>query len=131
MQKHITCFLVDDDIDDIEIFNIALQELDDDIEFFSANNGTEALKMLDKNPTFIPDFIFLDLNMPLMSGKQCLTEIKKVQRLKDVPVVIYSTSSSERDIEETKRLGAAHFLTKPSSITALSESLIRLFKSKE
>lgn len=120
--------MIDDDIDDIEIFNIAITELEADIKCLTATDGTGALKILE-DETFIPDYIFLDLNMPRMNGKQCLIEIKKMPRLSQVPVIIYSTSSSKRDIDETKKLGATFFLTKPSTISGLTEILKDVFQN--
>lgn len=125
-RKGKVCLLIDDDIDDIEIFGIAIDELGKDIKCFTAIDGAEALKMLG-NENFVPDYIFLDLNMPRMNGKQCLIEIKKIPRLAQVPVIMYSTSSSQRDVDETKKLGATFFLTKPSTISSLTEILGDVF----
>lgn len=116
------CLLVDDDDDDREIFCMALSETDPTIRCLIAHDGIEAMKML-SDPTFIPDYIFLDLNMPLMTGKECLQEIRKLPRLSDVPVIIYSTSASERDIQDTMKLGASTFITKPPQIAALAGKL--------
>ena len=61
-----------------------------------------------------PDFIFLDINLPKMDGFECLEEIKKDAGLKDIPVIIYTTSKSKKDYEKSQLLGAAGFLSKPS-----------------
>ena len=126
----ITCFLVDDDIDDIEIFAIAIEQLGGDITCISVMNGDEAVRQLNSNPLLQPDFIFLDMNMPRMNGKQCLVAIKKIERFAQTPVIMYSTSAEPRDIEETKRLGAMHFLTKPVTIDALTKELSLLLLPK-
>src|SRR5690348_12426970 len=97
----LTCLLIDDDPDDREIFGIALEEVDKVCRYITTENGIEALELLEDS-TSIPDFIFLDLNMPLMDGKECLREIKKIPHLNRVPVIIYSTSSYEKDVEDTK-----------------------------
>jgi CheY-like chemotaxis protein len=112
----VTCFIIDDDTDDQEIFAIAVGEIDSGIKCISAFDGVEALEKL-KN--FTPDFIFLDLNMPRMGGKEALREIRKIPALLHVPVIAYSTSSEVRDIEDMKKLGANHFITKPPDITSL------------
>ena len=65
-----------------------------------------------------------------MSGKQFLQKIKKIPRLNHIPVVIYTTSSREKDIEETKQLGATHYLTKPSRIDTLTKILSALFQKQ-
>ncbi len=123
-----TCFLIDDDTDEREIFELALGEVDKSIQLFFANNSTEALSKLTNDKGFIPHYIFLDLNMPVMNGKQVLTEIKKLPHLINTPIVIYSTSADDKDILETKQLGAADYVIKPSAISSLTKILTRFFK---
>ena len=124
-----TCLLVDDDEDDAEIFSIALNEANPAIQCLTASDGLEALQMLG-DPAFIPDYIFLDLNMPLMTGKECLVEIRKRPHLLNTPVIIFSTSASQRDISETQNLGASCFITKPPLISILTERLLEIFESE-
>ena len=126
----LTCFLIDDDPDDQEIFAMTLQEVNQSFLCVTANNGIQALEKLSAQVSFVPDFIFLDLNMPLMSGKDCLVEIKKAAHLKQVPVIIYSTSSHQKDVDDVKKIGAAHFLIKPSNINVLAKILSRLFEKE-
>lgn len=122
------CFLIDDDEDDREIFSIALSETDHCNTCVTASNGEDALRILNTEPDFTPDYIFLDLNMPLMNGKTCLKELRKIDRLKDVPIIIFTTSSYARDIEDTLNLGASHYLVKPSSISSLTKILLSFFE---
>lgn len=128
MAQTTTCFLVDDDIDDQEIFALALQRVDTSIACIFANDGLDALKKLHQDETFIPHYIFIDLNMPRMNGRQCLIEIKKINRLDNVPVIIYSTSSEPADILETKALGATDYVAKPPSISMLTKTLTQIFR---
>jgi CheY-like chemotaxis protein len=121
-----TCLLVDDDEDDKEIFCLALAKVDPAIECTTASDGLEALSIL-KNRSFVPSYIFLDLNMPRMDGKECLKEIRKQSHLQDIPVIIFSTSSAEKDIEETKKLGASSFITKPPLVATLAKKLSDVF----
>ncbi|MFN8344611.1 MAG: response regulator [Spirosomataceae bacterium] len=123
----LTCLLIDDDPDDQEIFLLALQDIKPSVKCRVVNDGFQALDLLQQNQSFVPDYIFIDLNMPRMNGKQCIRELKKIARLEQVPLIIYTTSSSEMDAEETRRLGAAHFMTKPTSIYTLTETLAELF----
>jgi CheY-like chemotaxis protein len=116
-------FLVDDDLDDHEIFKSALAKVDEDLELITATNGYEALEMLG-TANKLPDYIFVDLNMPRMGGFQFLIEIKKTDKLKNIPVIIYTTSSNPIDIARTKELGAISFITKPSLFSELC-SLLR------
>lgn len=126
VKKIETILLIDDDKDDQEIFTIAVQRLNRGITCYTADDGDEGLKQLN-NMLLAPDIIFLDLNMPRVDGRQFLQEIKKQESLKYIPVIIYSTSSLQRDIDETRKLGAAGFLTKPYSLTELCEALTKLF----
>jgi CheY-like chemotaxis protein len=123
MNKTRTFFIVDDDIDDQELFMEAVGEVDSSIKCVASSDCDEALEMLKSGRLPKPDIIFLDLNMPRVNGKQCLGELKKVANLRDIPVIIYSTSSEKRDIEETSRLGAAHFLTKPNKFDDLCRAI--------
>ena len=122
-----TCLLIDDDMDDQEIFVLALEKVDKEYQCIIANNGHEGLKYLNNKSNPLPSFIFLDLNMPLMNGKECLVEIKKHTYLKHIPVIIYTTSSLQDDIIQTRKLGASDFITKPSSIPELSVRLAKAF----
>jgi DNA-binding response OmpR family regulator len=125
-----TCLLIDDDSDDREIFALALEDAGLSCNYITAKNGVDALTMFNSDPALIPDFTFLDLNMPLLNGKRCLQEIKKISRLHSMPVIMYTTSSHNRDVEETRQLGASHYLVKPSSIHHLSDMLRRIFEKK-
>lgn len=126
MSANKTCFLVDDDEEDQEIFLIALKHVNESVRCFIAGNGVEAIKMLITTDQVI-DIIFLDLNMPLMNGKQFLRERKKYSSLERIPVIIYSTSSELADKEETISLGAQDFITKPTYITDLVSVLSKYF----
>ena len=95
--------------------NYDRKEVDKTIDCIGMANGKDALLYLKNEANEIPKYIFLDLRMPGLSGQQCLEEIKKVSRLSNVPVIVYTTS---RDINESttlKKLGAAHFMSKPTS----------------
>ena len=69
--------------------------------------------------------------MPYMSGIECLQAIKKIPSLLDVPIIMYTTSSHNKDIDETRALGAAHYLIKPPSLATLTELLSGIFNKKE
>ncbi len=125
-----TCFIIDDDSDDQEIFASAIKKIKKTYRCITANNCSDALKKLKNDESFTPDYIFLDLNMPRLSGKACLEEIKKIPRLKNVPIIIYTTSSYQKDIEETKKLGASHYLIKPSNTNYLTKILAGLFQNQ-
>lgn len=114
--KHI--FLVDDDLDDQELFLLALEKIDVSFSCTVASNGSEAYnKLLAKQVA--PKVIFLDLNMPLMNGKEFLTKIKSEERFSNIPVFVFTTSSNPRTRNEVKQLGARDLITKPNSFNEL------------
>jgi CheY-like chemotaxis protein len=117
--------IIDDDDDDQEIFISAVEKLSNGIQCIALCSAVEALEKLESEE-IKPDLIFLDLNMPLMSGQQFLVEIKKSAKLSKIPVIIFSTSSHPQTIALTKELGALDFITKPSKISGLIAILSRL-----
>lgn len=120
MQKMI--LMVDDDPDDVQFFCSALYETNKPYYCISVPDGEEALHFL--NNTFIcPDFIFIDLNMPGIDGKECLVEIKKRAQLKGIPVIIYSTTSQKQEIDDLYQLGADYFFTKPCNTALLTSTI--------
>jgi CheY-like chemotaxis protein len=126
MKNDATIFLIDDDSDDREIFALALEELFPSFTCVTAKNGVEALEKL-MSGDVKPDYIFLDLNMPRMNGRQCLAEIKKESALGKIPVIIYSTSSESAHKEQMISMGASAFVTKPPVIPELIASLKDVF----
>ena len=129
MQQKISFFLIDDDIDDREIFTLALKDIDSSIKCTTAKDGAEALDFIENNKNFIPNFIFLDLNMPRINGKECLVEMRKIVRLQNIPIYIYTTSSSDKDKLELLNMGATGFITKPYTIKKLVEILSQIIST--
>jgi CheY-like chemotaxis protein len=123
MKRNSIYLIIDDDADDIDFFCEAIHEIDAGAVCHTARNGEEGLRLLRERPDARPDYIFMDLNMPRMDGKTCLAELKRDNGLKDIPVVIYTTSAHPRDREETLGLGADHFLTKPTSFKQLCRDI--------
>lgn len=121
--------LVDDDMDDQELFGEAMGIVDSSAICHFASDGEEGLNMLAEG-TLHCDLIFLDLNMPKMNGKQFLAEVKQNAALRKIPVVIFTTSLREKDGAETANMGAAHFLTKPSSFGELCKQLEEILAMK-
>lgn len=123
MSHYHTILLVDDDIEDQEIFLEALKEVDPLIQCSFANDGEEALKLLDGDALVKPDLVFIDMNMPKLNGKQVLSELKKSISLKDIPVVMYSTFFGPRDIDEISSLGGVHCMVKATRFDDLCSAL--------
>src|SRR6478752_1532881 len=101
--------LIDDDKDDQVNFCRCINEIDSAIECLIANNGMEAMLHLRTiNPK--PALIFLDLNMPLMNGYEYLENLREQEVYDHIPVIIFTTSQTEEDVERCRKLGAAKFL---------------------
>ena len=117
---------VDDDQEDREFFCAALREIDPSITCLVAGSGMEALSLLQSRKP-LPDYIFLDINMPMMDGKQCLRALKSIPEFASIPVIMYSTSTDTREIRECYDLGAEDFLIKPHSYEKLVNDLNSIF----
>jgi CheY-like chemotaxis protein len=115
-------FLIDDDEDDRELFLIALNASPVATRCLAFDDCSQALRELRASSVF-PDYIFLDLNMPGMDGRECLSELKKQASLRHIPVVIFTTSADSRDMAEARSLGAIDFITKPSKVSELTHIL--------
>ena len=123
MRKSNVIMIVDDDEDDREFFCEALDKIDVDLKCLHLENGEKALQYLQDDEKPMPDYIFLDLNMPRLNGKECLVAIKKIDHLKKVPVIIYSTSNHPTDKEQTLQLGAHGFIHKQTEFNSLCKEL--------
>jgi CheY-like chemotaxis protein len=117
----------EDDPEDVDVFRDAIKSLDETIGCIFAKDGREALEILE-NAVILPDYIFLDVNMPLLGGKECLTQIKNTKELKNIPVIIYTTSNRQNDIKDFKELGASDYIIKPNSFHQVLNSLSKALK---
>ncbi|MFZ6009259.1 MAG: response regulator [Bacteroidota bacterium] len=118
--------IIDDDVEDQEIFIDAVSRVDTGIQCRTFTNGEEALARFVSHADELPEIIFLDINMPRVNGKQILKAIKKEASLSHIPVIMYSTTLGQRDIDEVKKLGAAHYLFKPTRFDELCRSLANI-----
>ncbi len=116
--------LADDDSDDRDFFADALKEVLVDTELTTANDGAELMTVLQTVITPPPPHvIFLDLNMPRKNGFECLREIRQTPTLKNIPVVIFSTSVSPTAVDATYSLGANCYVCKPNSHKLLKKAI--------
>lgn len=119
--------LADDDIDDRFFFSKALKEIPLLTNLTVVHDGEELMNYLEKNTENLPDILFLDLSMPRKTGFECLYEIKDNEKLKDIPVVMFSTSFPSDNtyeqgmIETLKKIGAQDYIRKPGDFTLLKE----------
>ena len=106
--------LIDDDPEEFDIFCHTVMHLDRSIGCVQALNCKDGFQKLEGSKG-LPRYIFLDLNMPASHGKYCLEKLKKDPHYSSIPVFVYTTSNREADMEETKKLGAQMFITKPDT----------------
>jgi CheY-like chemotaxis protein len=119
--------LVDDDFDDCELFTEIVREIDSSNLVVSRHNGIEALKFLNDEVNPLPDMIFLDINMPKMNGKQLFAMLRKDEKVSHIPVIIYSTSIPEKEVDYFASHGVI-CLVKPSTYQALKEALVNIIQ---
>lgn len=125
-KKPITMLLAEDDYDDRYLISEALDESGVENQLYIVENGEDLLdylknrgKYVDKEEYPRPGLILLDLNMPLMDGREALAKIKDDPDLKRIPIVVLTTSQAEDDIQETYGLGITGFITKPMTFSGL------------
>src|ERR1035437_9311690 len=104
--KQLNILLADDDTDDCNFFKKALEELSLSTHLTTVHDGEELMSYLSENSEHLPHVLFLDINMPRKNGLECLAEIKQNEKLKDIPVVMFSTSNSWDKISELFKTGA-------------------------
>ena len=107
-------WLAEDDLDDAIIFSETLKEIRPESQLEVVENGEQLMEQLRANDT-LPNFIFLDLNMPRKNGLECLKEIKTSDELKLIKVIILTTSASRTEKQQCYDLGVEMFITKPTN----------------
>ncbi len=117
---------VDDDPDDRELIRSAIFNIDPEYIVAFSTNGREAMKfLLDSIETELPCLIILDINMPIMDGKQTILEIKKTPELSQIPIVVFSTSNHPSDERFCKQMGV-EMVTKPANLKQISQEAQKL-----
>jgi CheY-like chemotaxis protein len=125
--------LVEDDPDDIYLIGEAIDECQLEAKVFIVQDGEELMDFLNHRGKFTevenyphPNLILLDLNMPRKDGREALREIKADPTFRSIPVVILTTSTSGKDLENMYALGASGFVTKPTSFSGLRETIEKI-----
>jgi CheY-like chemotaxis protein len=116
---------IDDDPEDVDFFCEAMKVVDPSCTCLVARNGREGMQFLEK---ILPDFIFLDVNMPVMGGKETLAAIKKNSRFMAVPVCILSTSTNKSEMMTYHEMGAYKCFVKPNTFEDLCQMLKDFFQ---
>lgn len=125
MENSKVIFYVDDDVDDIGVFEETIKLINVDLQVTSFADTTGALEFLEDGE-LKPDIIFLDINMPKLSGREMLLLIRRMERFSTIPVVMFSTSIVDSVKKEFQQLGATAFLRKASTMSEMQESIYRL-----
>lgn len=128
MSMPIKLFLVDDDPDDQEIFTMAVTGTQIPVDLTYGNDGMDALEIFQNNPSFQPDFIFIDINMPRMNGIEFLRHLKQTTYAPESCIVMYSTSLDDSIIENARQLCAQQFVIKPPRLNQLIDELKRILQ---
>ncbi len=127
-KKNLHILLADDDLDDCDFFKDALNDIAIPPRLTTVNNGIELLNYLSRHTETYPDIIFLDLNMPKKSGIECIKEIKSVNKISHIPIVIYSTSYDREVVDQLFDMGAHHYIQKPGAFTNLKKVISKAIK---
>jgi CheY-like chemotaxis protein len=130
MKRSYTILYVDDDIDDVYLISEAFEKYTDHLTIVHADNGLQGLEVLEKMnaEAMLPCLIILDINMPIMNGKEMLKKLRERPQYRDLPVVLFSTSQSSSD-KQFAQTYEADFISKPMSYSEIN-SLVAQFVSK-
>lgn len=127
--SHRYIYLADDDEDDRSFFSEAIGELDPSVILKQASDGMELMQILHTLTDPLPEIIFLDINMPGISGFECLEEIRKLKgAIHEVRIIILSTSNDPENIDKALRLGASFYAVKPNNFNILKSFLADVLK---
>lgn len=118
--------LADDDVDDYTFFKEALKDFPLPTSLNWMQNGEDLMKYLTNQVNEIPDILFLDLNMSRKNGFECLSEIKLTERLKGLPIIIYSTSFHSVIANKLHKNGANYYISKPTEISELKRAVQKM-----
>ena len=122
--KQLYILLADDDTDDCLFFKEALEGMPVSTQFTAVHDGEQLMQLLTNKTIKLPDLLFLDLNMPRKNGFECLTEIKQHEKLKALPVVIFSTSFEQEVVNLLYNNGAHFFIRKPSEFVLFKKIIL-------
>ncbi len=120
----VNLLLADDDDDDCMFFKEALEELPLNSSLKTVKNGEQLMDLLTTKLVTLPDILFLDINMPRKTGVECLSEIKRNEKLKQLPVIIYSTSLNHEVVDLLYEKGAHWYIRKPGDFKKLKKIIL-------
>jgi CheY-like chemotaxis protein len=112
--ENMNILLADDDMDDCIFFKEAVEDMQLPTQLSTLHDGEQLMQHLNNETNSLPDVLFLDLNMPRKNGFECLSEIKQSNKLKELPVIVFSTSFEQEVVNMLYKNGAQYFIRKPS-----------------
>jgi CheY-like chemotaxis protein len=121
MPKLLVLLLADDDKDDCLFFKDALEELPVKADLTTVHDGEQLMQLLAEKTGELPHVLFLDINMPRKNGFECLSEIKHNEKLKQLPIIIFSTSFEQDVVNLLYKNGAQHYIRKPADFSQLKK----------
>lgn len=121
----LSILLADDDLDDCVFFKKALDADQLTTHLTTVPDGEHLMRLLSDDTLELPDILFLDLNMPRKNGFECLAEIKENERLKKLPIVVFSTSFEQEVVNQLYRSGARYFIRKPAEFPRFQKIIIQ------
>lgn len=123
--NHLNILLADDDSDDCLFFKEALKESTLSTHLATVPDGEHLMHLLINGSETLPDVLFLDLNMPRKNGFECLSEIKLNDKLKTLPVVVFSTSFEKEVVNLLYQNGAQYFIRKPPEFSKFKKIILQ------
>lgn len=128
MEQQINILLIEDDIDDIELLEIALTDNKVSYKMEVIMEGSKVQTFIDECEV-LPNIIVMDFNLPKVHGREILTQIKNSKKLSQVPIIVLTTSAAREDAEFALQKGANHFITKPTTIKHFNETVATIMQT--
>jgi CheY-like chemotaxis protein len=125
IERFLAVYLADDDEADCLLFEKALEELPVKVNFTTFKDGEELMNALTQAPNALPDVLFLDLNMPRKNGFAALGQIKRDDKLLDLPVIVFSTANDQVKVKAVFRDAAHYYIRKPTKFSELKEVIYK------
>jgi len=125
-----TAILIDDDQDDLDILEESIKDYSPEIACFQFTSATNAIDSILAGSTLLPDFIFVDYNMPLVNGEECVREFRKNHDFDETIIVVMSTSISAKVATQLSSMGANYTFQKPASYKAYQGIIAKIIPSK-
>jgi len=126
-----TAILIDDDQDDLDTLQESINDHSSEIVCFQFKSAACALKSLLNGGTLLPDFIFIDFNMPLMNGEECARELRKNSDFDETTIIIMSTSMPVETATRLGGIGVNHTFQKPASFKAYQSVIAKIIPLKK